>query len=383
MGKLSKKLLSILCILALTITILPMLHVESVQAEETPNVVYHVHVQNDGDQRAVKNGEPAGTTGQSKRLEGIWISLKGTPYEGHIVYSTHIQNIGWQESRMDGQMAGTTGQSLRLEAIQISLTGEIANHYDVYYRVHAQNFGWLGWAKNGEKAGTAGYAYRLESIQIQLVEKGNAAPGSTEGAFKYPKISYTTHVQNIGWQKKSYDGALAGTTGQSLRLEAIKISLPYQEYSGNVQYRTHIQNIGWEKNFKTNGQISGTSGQGLRLEAIQIQLTGEMAEHYDIYYRVHAQNFGWLGWAKNGESAGTAGYAYRLESIQVQLVAKGATAPETSDYAFISTIVGNKNTYKFHKPTCRYAKQLTNIIYFSSKEEAISNGYTPCEICKP
>jgi hypothetical protein len=24
-----------------------------------------------------------------------------------------------------------------------------------------------------------------------------------------------------------------------------------------------------------------------------------MKNHYDIYYRVHAQSFGWLGWAKN------------------------------------------------------------------------------------
>ena len=65
----------------------------------------------------------------------------------------------------------------------------------------------------------------------------------------------------------------------------------------------------------------------MRLEAIQIKLTGEMANKYDIYYRVHAQNFGWMGWAKNGESAGTAGYSYRLEGIQIKLVKKGAAAP--------------------------------------------------------
>ena len=41
-----------------------------------------------------------------------------------------------------------------------------------------------------------------------------------------------------------------------------------------------------------------------RLEAIRIKLTDELAENYDIYYRVHAQEFGWLGWAKNGEVQG-------------------------------------------------------------------------------
>ena len=34
-------------------------------------------------------------------------------------------------------------------------------------------------------------------------------------------------------------------------------------------------------------------------------------DKYDVYYRVHCQNFGWMDWAKNGESAGSAGYSYR------------------------------------------------------------------------
>ena len=73
--------------------------------------------------------------------------------------------------------------------------------------------------------------------------------------------------------------------------------------------------------------MSGTSGQAKRLEAIRISLYGEMAEHYDIYYRVHAQSYGWLGWTRNGAAAGTAGYAKRLEAIQIVLVQKNGAAP--------------------------------------------------------
>lgn len=29
-----------------------------------------------------------------------------------------------------------------------------------------------------------------------------------------------------------------------------------------------------------------------------LKLTGKDADKYDIYYRVHAQNYGWLAWAK-------------------------------------------------------------------------------------
>ena len=68
--------------------------------------------------------------------------------------------------------------------------------------------------------------------------------------------------------------------------------------------------------------MSGTSGQAKRLEAIQIRLTGKIAEEYDVYYRVQAQSYGWLGWAKNGETAGTEGLSKRLEAIQIMLVRK-------------------------------------------------------------
>ena len=66
-----------------------------------------------------------------------------------------------------------------------------------------------------------------------------------------------------------------------------------------------------------------------------------MATHYDVYYRVHAQKFGWLNWAKNGESAGTAGYGYRLEGIEIVVVEKGEQPPVRTDtnsiYAFRQT----------------------------------------------
>ena len=149
----------------------------------TGNVRYRAHVQSYGWQGYVSDGKLSGTSGQSKRLEGINISLSPN-IDGGITYRTHVQTYGWQKFVSNGTMAGTSGQSKRLEAIEIKLTGNAEKVYDVYYRVHCQHFGWLGWAKNGESAGSAGYGYRLEAIQIQLVKKGGSAPGSTSNAFQ-------------------------------------------------------------------------------------------------------------------------------------------------------------------------------------------------------
>ena len=320
-------------------------------ANTNPSVTYQTHVQDYGWQEWKNDGEMSGTSGLSKRLEGINIKLQNL--SGSVEYQTHVQDIGWQGWKSNGAMAGTSGQSKRLEAIKIKLSGDAANKYDIYYRVHAQDYGWLGWAKNGESAGSEGYSKRLEGIEIKLVKKGGAAPGSTSRPFVCKTITYQTHVQNIGWQAEKADGEVSGTSGQSLRLEAIKIKLG-SSIDGGLTYATHVQDIGWQS-FVSNGQLSGTSGQSKRLEAIKINLTGNAANQYDVYYRVHAQNLGWLGWAKNGQSAGTAGYSYRLEAIQIVLVPKGGSAPGSTTNHYYnkghaaddeSTVLTKPNTSK-------------------------------------
>ena len=176
----------------------------------------------------------------------------------------------------------------------------------------------------------------------------------TATAEKKTKLSiyYEVHRQDYGWEvdakdeadlsKWKKDGMDSGTVGECKRLEAIKIKLP-DGVSGSVQYRTHIQDIGWESKWAEDGALSGTSGKAKRLEAIQIKLSGKVADNYDIYYCVHAQNVGWLGWAKNGEQAGTAGYAYRLEAIRIKLVPKGEKPPKnvgSTDKAMEARLVG-------------------------------------------
>lgn len=322
-----------------------------------PSVVYQTHVQTIGWQGWKKDGEMSGTSGQSKRLEGINIKLENL--NGNVEYQTHVQSIGWQGWKSNGAMAGTSGQSKRLEAIKIKLSGEAANQYDIYYRVHAQSYGWLDWAKNGEAAGSEGYSKRLEGIEIRLVKKGEAAPGSTSRPFVSKMIKYQTHVQNIGWQSEKADGEMSGTSGQYLRLEGIKIHLG-GSIDGGIAYATHVQTYGWQS-YVSDGQLSGTSGQSKRLEAIRMNLTGNAANQYDVYYRVHAQHFGWLGWAKNGQSAGTAGYSYRLEAIQIVLVQKGGSAPgSTTNHYYNKGHAADDESTVLTKPNTNTSKPSTN-----------------------
>ncbi|WP_400243872.1 N-acetylmuramoyl-L-alanine amidase [Niallia sp. JL1B1071] len=330
-----------------------------------PSINYASYVQDTDWQDAVKDGELSGTSWQAQRLEGLKVTLdNNSVYSGGVTYKTHVQGIGWTTYAKDGAISGAPGKNKRLEAIQVQLTGEIAKHYDIYYRLHVQTFGWLGWAKNGASAGTEGLSKRVEAIEIKLVEKGEKAPGSTDKSFiTKPSVTYTTHVQTIGWQPNVADGEMSGTSGQAKRLEGIKIDLTNKPYGGSIEYSTHVQSIGWQ-NSVSNGELSGTSGQSKRLEGIRINLTGDMAKHYDVYYRVHAQSYGWLGWAKNGASAGTEGLSKRLEAIEIVLVDKGAKAPGSTSTSFIK------------KPTVTYSTHVQSKGWLSNVTNGATSGTT-------
>lgn len=310
-------------------------------------IYYSSHVQDYGWLSNVGDGKTSGTSGQSKRIEAIKVSLCNLPYSGSVEYSTHIQDIGWQSYRKNGSISGTSGQSQRVEAIKIKLTGEISNYYDVYYRVHAQDLGWMSWTCNDSKAGTEGLELRVEAIQICLVEKGGNAPGDISRPFvEQGKVEYSSHVQNIGWQNYVNNGNTSGTVGQGLRLEALKIRLGDNSYEGNIEYSTHVQDYGW-MNYSSNDSISGTIGQSKRIEAIKIRLTGEISNYYDVFYRVQCQDFGWLGWTCNDRIAGTTGGGYRIESIQIKLYPKNITNLGISHLSCIT--FEDKNGFKVCK----------------------------------
>ena len=175
----------------------------------------------------------------------------------------------------------------------------------ISYTTHIQDIGWQNQVKDGEMAGTEGQAKRLEAIKITLKDLSGV------------KIKYQTHIQDIGWQDWKYDGTLAGTEGQSKRLEAIKIELEESDkYS--IMYRVHIQDIGWQ-DWRYDGEKAGTEGQSKRLEAIQIKIV-EKQTSISANYSVHVQDIGWQNWKAEEKIAGTEGQSKRLEAIKIELL---------------------------------------------------------------
>lgn len=164
-------------------------------------------------------------------------------------------------------------------------------------------------------------------------------------------LNYQAHVQRIGWQEKVSSGEMAGTTGKSLNLEALRINLLDKNNNileGAITYQAHVQTYGWQ-NKVSNGEMAGTTGLSKRIEALKINLGGELAEKYDVYYRVHSANYGWLGWAKNGETAGTIGFGLGAQAVEIRLYEKDANdKPEQNAKSYISLENLGKILYKTH-----------------------------------
>lgn len=138
-----------------------------------------------------------------------------------------------------------------------------------------------------------------------------------------PTVSYSSFVENKRWLPVVENGKLSGTTGQGLRMEAIKINVSglASGVSGGIAYSTHVQEIGWQPEV-TNGQMAGTNGQKLRIEAIKIRLTGALAQKYSVQYRTHVQSIGWTAYSKDNQMSGTSGKKLRIEAIEIKLVKK-------------------------------------------------------------
>lgn len=266
------------------------------------------------------------------RISTFALSVENKLAAGSLQYRALSQFGGWGAWVSEGSAAGASGDVLK--GVSLKLSGDLASSYDIWYQVYDSDAGWLGWASNGTEAGSTGTDSYAVAVRVTLVKKGSSVPGSTSNA--YVQISYDTphitiqaHSANVGWQDPVREGASVGVTGKSLSLQAVR-AIVSGPVSGDIQISSHVSNIGWQ-NWVNGGTISGTTGKNLPIEAIRIKLTGELADSYSVYYRVHSAEYGWLGWAHDGSDAGTVGTALQAEAIEIRLVKKGSSDAPASD----------------------------------------------------
>lgn len=215
-----------------------------------------------------------------------------------------------------------------------------------------------------------------------------ATTSIVKSATKTVGVSYSSYVQNIGWQSPVSNGQKSGTSGKALRIEALKINLINAPKGAHIKYQAHVENIGWQNPVIDNA-ISGTSGQAKRIEAIKIAL--ENLPGYSVQYRVHVQNIGWQSWVSDGAIAGTTGRGLRVEAVEIRVV-KTANGSTPTSVPFISTATPPTNTNNitsspYHPDKTRILTEVSkyNRITISGTPVTILNdvaGYVTCEFSR-
>lgn len=200
------------------------------------------------------------------KTESLWLASygtnDGTAQEGR---KPTLEIDGWQYTsvaRVGGISANTV--DLSLFYTDYNKLAEVG----IAYRVHCQTYGWMAAVKDGAIAGTTGQAKRLEALKI-------TPPEGVE-------LEVDIHLQGIGW--KTYKGIkkgtssgtgssqndpIMGTIGEQRRLEAIRIRCVKKPGNLKLKYQTHVQGIGWQLPV-SEGEIAGTTGQAKRIEAFRI-----------------------------------------------------------------------------------------------------------------
>lgn len=75
--------------------------------------------------------------------------------------------------------------------------------------------------------------------------------------------------------------------------------------------------------------------------------------------------------------------AVKNQNINTNPTVKEVIPADTDNQDNSQTYIGNKNTKKFHYPSCYSLPYEKNRVYFDSRSEAINSGYSPCGNCHP
>jgi uncharacterized protein YjdB len=221
-----------------------------------------VHIQDIGD-RTFSEGAVAGTTGQSRRLEGFQINLD-SPIPGlSMEYMAHIEGIGDTSWVREGQYVGTKNQSRRIEGFAIRLNGSQASKYDVFYQAHVEGIGNTARVGNGQFSGTRGQSKRVEAISVWVQPKPQPGKPDIDIQLSYPRGGFTpSEINQMEKAAQNWERIITKDKDSS---GVLKISVLKELPSNPTFVAQTIQDIG--VNFRKN-QSRNYSGQNIDINGV-------------------------------------------------------------------------------------------------------------------
>jgi hypothetical protein len=273
--------------------------------------------------RALVLGQPERSAAIVKA--GSAVPVKLAPGGAQTV-RVQVLNTGWSRWRAaDGYRLGTSAGNA------VVWSGFACGGY-----MNAPQDGRAFLCNDVPPGGTADFVFNVTApasgpaaLSVRMVKDGVAWFGESASwsiAVEQPvAVRYRGWTQDAadwqpwasGWSGalESLDG-LAGTAGQSMRMEALQMHV--EPATIGICYQAHVQNVGWQAPVCNDG-TAGIPRSGWRVEAVRAWLQAPPAG-VKLCYRAHVQNIGWMSEVCDGAQAGTTGRSLRLEGLQVRVV---------------------------------------------------------------
>ncbi|URZ05295.1 DNRLRE domain-containing protein [Clostridium felsineum] len=324
-------------------------------------VRYQVHVEGIGWMDPVQDGETAGTVGKGLRIEAIRISVEKPRYTykydaaGNLAeendnvndvvnnYTYDLEDKLVKSSDSNGnEINYDYDKNNNLASLKDKVNG--VNH-ETDYTYDKDN------KLTASKYGSNEFDNSYDTLSRRTASTINTGTSKYNISYEYlpgaqtsnTGVTYDAHVENTGWQNPWVnDGQTAGTEGQGLRMEALKVKLTNPTSGMRIKYQAQVQNVGWQP-WVYDGDEAGTEGQNLRMEAVKIQLEGAPSG-YHIYYQAQVQNKGWTDVVSDGQTAGTEGQGLRLEALRIYIVKPDV---DSKDSGKIGTVDNNGNKISY------------------------------------
>ncbi|MFQ6792503.1 MAG: glucosaminidase domain-containing protein [Thomasclavelia sp.] len=262
----------------------------------------------------------------------------------------------------------TTYKSYAPSNYSFIIIGESGNYYKIQTD-GAVNSGRTGIVVQSAYDYNNSYGY-IPKSSVTVVKEGSYSDlgqntSNTTGASSgkdssEPHILYSANCQSVGWLETVTEPNTAGTTGRSLNLYQLKLSLsnvgksvflsgkvysngswltydkinsstqignsnkPMEVVNFNInnlagyklQYRVHSADLGWQS---WVDQETNAGKTGYAIQAIDFRLVKDTSVvcKPSIYYRSHIEESGWLGYVGDSEIAGTTGESLGLEAFNI------------------------------------------------------------------
>ncbi len=189
----------------------------------------------------------------------------------------------------------------------------------------------------------------------------------------------------IGWQ----------LTGENANTRNLITGTRYFNVDGMLPFENmvddYIEETGNHVLYRVTPDFRGSElvARGVQIEAYSVEDNGD-----GICFNVYIYNiqpgitieYATGKSSLSGTSATTNASAAKVTTTRAAVTTTRPTTPATTAGISNVTYIGNRNSKKFHEPTCGSVERMneSNKVYFyCSRADVVANGYEPCGNCDP